>query len=573
MIEELVGKFGEAYKQAGDALITDSYVMKTGIYIRIDDKGNIKDRQIYNRKDGRIDNESYDWFAKRDYLSDLLDMNKAIDPKKKIHSNNFLSFYIKKDTVIGNKKISKDELNERIKEYYKILLNPMEKYAGKKKSRELYHSIGDKVDQNLALMCKELMIKHLDRILKEIEPLAFDNYVKIFIDQPIEKYEIESKRYIIPNIYNSNEYNIRIGHAIYGLTNQNMGLNSKKPYLEHKTMDNSIPYRVKSDQIILHKKFFDWLATKGSGSLYISEDSDFVCKLEHIFKPSGYGQYLLELEQGKTPLIKNYTYIPFFKKEVMLVVKNIQGVREKDGDTYYLAPDRSLTLLEDIAAEIDDLWFQKQLRRHYFSEPKDMKNMKADLKQMILSARSGCYATYREAKENRLSLVTKYGIQGIIAQLKEGYTIKAAKGMNLYIALKMQEEGSKKMGDKIIELRDNLRQALTEEVTVGLESDALYYYLSGQIVRYLLNQSEAKNPKQSLVNPFLNINKNSRLVKEIQYIYVKYNHAIPLHYKKFNHAFAMLQGYEPQSDKLDKTMFLAGFTASNILYENEKGDK
>ncbi|MCS4473106.1 hypothetical protein JQ038_17150 [Clostridium botulinum] len=46
-------------------------------------------------------------------------MNKPIDSNKIIHSNNYLSFFVKKESVVNGK------LNEKIiDDYYEILKNP-----------------------------------------------------------------------------------------------------------------------------------------------------------------------------------------------------------------------------------------------------------------------------------------------------------------------------------------------------------------------------------------------------------------------------------------------------------------
>ena len=43
--------------------------------------------------------EDYKYFKQLDYLSRLINTQKPIDSKKVIHSNNYLSFFIKKDNI------------------------------------------------------------------------------------------------------------------------------------------------------------------------------------------------------------------------------------------------------------------------------------------------------------------------------------------------------------------------------------------------------------------------------------------------------------------------------------------
>ena len=57
-----------------------------------------------------------------DYHSKLISMNKPIDSKKVIHSNNYLAFAVKKESIVTGK------LTEVIIDnYYDTLKNPLEK--------------------------------------------------------------------------------------------------------------------------------------------------------------------------------------------------------------------------------------------------------------------------------------------------------------------------------------------------------------------------------------------------------------------------------------------------------------
>jgi len=69
-------------------------------------------------------------------------------------------------------------------------------------------------------------------------------YIKVFCEADIEDYMRASNLYLIPKIFNKNDYSIRIGEKIYGLSNFNMGTNSKKPFLEHKTTAYNVPFRI-----------------------------------------------------------------------------------------------------------------------------------------------------------------------------------------------------------------------------------------------------------------------------------------------------------------------------------------
>ena len=64
-------------------------------------------------------------------------------------------------------------------------------------------------------------------------PLGLDidmgkkDYLKIFFEAEREEYQREGKRYFIPNIYNSNQYNITVNDETLGLPDNNQGMNAK----------------------------------------------------------------------------------------------------------------------------------------------------------------------------------------------------------------------------------------------------------------------------------------------------------------------------------------------------------
>lgn len=262
MLKECLEIFEKILEENGDDFIIDSHIPANGTYIIVDTSCNdfkIKESFDINldKKTGNIKGQNNIYFndiKKYDYYSKLIDMNKPIDSKKIIHSNNYLSFYVKKESI-SNKKLN----NEIIDNYYDILKDPIKKYSSKSKSKLVY----EKLEQEIGIVDKNF----LERIRKWIKSNIFNldidingkDYLKIFFEAPIEFYLKESNRYLIPNIYNSNDYNEIINDKIYGLPNDNMGLNSKKPYLESKTRKIKVPYLIDNKEALLQKKFFDYL--------------------------------------------------------------------------------------------------------------------------------------------------------------------------------------------------------------------------------------------------------------------------------------------------------------------------
>lgn len=85
-------------------------------------------------------------------------MDKPVDPKKVIHSNNYLSFWVKQESL-GNGKLNQ----EAIDRYFDVLKNPEKKYA-KSKDRQMYDYIAAQIDEiNVEKLewCRDWVKKHI----------------------------------------------------------------------------------------------------------------------------------------------------------------------------------------------------------------------------------------------------------------------------------------------------------------------------------------------------------------------------------------------------------------------------
>ena len=118
--------------------------------------------------------------------------------------------------------------------YYEILKNPIQKYS-KPNVRKLYEEtekMCGEVDRILAEQIHQWVRENLSKL--EIDTSKKD-YLKLYFIFPDEAktkelYRKEGSRYTIPNIYNNNDFNCLINDEIYGLPNDNMGMNSKKVF-------------------------------------------------------------------------------------------------------------------------------------------------------------------------------------------------------------------------------------------------------------------------------------------------------------------------------------------------------
>lgn len=114
------------------------------------------------------------------------------------------------------------------------------------------------------------------------------NYLKIFFEEDELLYIKEEQRYLVTKIFNKNDYNMELDDQIFGLPNDNLGLNAKKPFLENKTRKVTIPYMITTQEALQQRKFFDYLMNQANlGCMNIFFDYE---KRRYFLKRRGNGK-------------------------------------------------------------------------------------------------------------------------------------------------------------------------------------------------------------------------------------------------------------------------------------------
>lgn len=236
----------------------DTYVLADGTYIIIKPTKDGSLESVFkvdiklDKKTRDIDRtiENIDLLINLDYNSKLIDMDKPMGGKKKIHSNNYLSFFVKKDSLILDDKGKRKLTEEIIDNYYKILENPMVIYEKNRKAKEIYEAIEEKLGKVDNLKLNEIRTWIMENNYDLEIDLSKSDYLKIFFLYDEKDFEVEYERYLLPNIFNNNDFNVKIDGETLGLPNNNMGLNAKKPYLENKTRKIRVPVLMNQEDIL-----------------------------------------------------------------------------------------------------------------------------------------------------------------------------------------------------------------------------------------------------------------------------------------------------------------------------------
>lgn len=564
MLRECIEVFNKIYAERGESLITDSYELEQGDYFIIKKDGDFEHIKIGKNTDSSSV-EKYDYLAERDYYSNLLDMNKPVDKAKQIHSNNYLSFFIK-NNVLNEKK---DTLDEVIKKYYEILKNPFLKYDKGEKKRvyeELEKQLGkpdaEKIEKNYQ------WIKNNLYSLKE-KTKDSKNYLKIFFDEDLEKYKKESKRYIIPNIYNNTDYNVKLDDKTYGLPNDNLNLNTKKPYLENKTRKKNytVPYLLNEEEVFQQKKFFDYLynlSNRGIRNVYITDEKIIPLKSNEILGNNISGYFLRIRKDKNEAAIERFDVIPRYEEEIYPVIKITDCLNDEIKTK--LDYGSVINSKKQLAGMLNDFLFKGKMFGIIYENIKDMKIFDARLKFVTNTYKDVFYKLVVKGETENFLKVYK---TIFLEYIKYSLATQEYKGeaYDLYNFMSSIEGGKK------LELHEGIREKFRKVFKNGegiIENKDEYFFAIGQLIYFLLNKKRETIKNHDEINRFLNLRDIEQVKLEMRKAFIKYNYDIRMQHKRFNLLYEMVLGYVPKDSKIDYDRLLGGYLSSSLIYEKEE---
>jgi len=561
-----------------DKMVLDNYALDEGFYLILEeDSEGFKEKEyievIKDKKTKKlnISDAKQREISEMDYYCRLVDMNKPVDSKKIIQSNNFLSFWVKKESLTNGKLT-----DEIIDNYYDILRDPSIKYSKSKQDKELYKIIEEEVgtvNEEKLQRIKKWTKKNIFQLPYEI---TGKDYLKIFFKCDGVNLRNESKRYILPNLYNKNDYNINIDGKIYGLPNENMGLNSKKPYLENKNRKYTVPTLASTEDNMLRKKFFDYLwgqASKGYYNIYFDSDKNEVIPLGPKDSPKEYlrGYYLRIRKDKNEAAILDMDCINAYQPKLKepFLFENILNLETDKLEGHRYGRKYNLYDIRDI---INEEIFSKFLLGNFYNEPGEIScNNDEILRKNILSARNALFNWFYKGYDSDVAdLMKKVSMNLIKNSISKGYMEKVQHQFNTYVSiLNYFEGGNGNMKGNMEETRDSIREKINQKEYVKLQNDEEYYYAIGQLIRYLLSLNKSTKKMHSLFNPFLTIKKDEILKEKLTGLFKKYNYTIGMDNKRFNNIYSMVMSYIPENLNNHEYM-IAGYISQNLIYEKKE---
>lgn len=584
-------------------LILDEYIPADGSYIIVDAEGKIKNYQdikLDKKKRGTSEAVVKGSYFKEicfyDYHSKLISMNKPVDSKKVIHSNNYLSFAVKKESITS-------KLTETIIDnYYDTLKNPLEKkYKKSKEASKIYQKFEEEyapVNIEILEKCRSWIKQHIFSIDKLINiDLKKKDYLKIFFEifeadeeenrKNKELFIQEDNRYIFPSIYNSNDYNVEVNGKIQGIPDNNMGMNAKKPFLAIKTRKTPAAYLVDINKAILQKQFFEYLmnfAANGKNNIYIDTKNYRIKAYSDQDERDNFDEmasgYYLRIQKGKELEIQiqdnivdyqnrlktNFEYMKFISID-------IKGDKLPEFAKKYGVYDKRTS----IGTLINEIFFSKFLRTNYFIDANDMSIKDSVLRQNIIMYRNIIFDWVYKGIDNNFSKAEeKFALDLIKNSIRneDKYNLRPKSQLNLHWSLKnyflkmKKEQGGDTMADIATKIRTSVKEKIMfKEDLIMPSDDKEYYYAVGQLLSYFIFKSRAGKRMQSMINPVLNAKRDNIIKMRLFQLYKKYNYDISIHNYNMKKLYAMILGYKPQN-KVNQEMILFGYLDENILLKS-----
>lgn len=577
-----------ALRERGEvaALAADAYVLKEGLYICLDGDG----QEMMIEKKQEYSGELYELIKARDFYSSLIELNKPVDMKKKIHSNNIFTLFFK----VPDKKDIKDgqfniwdlpSCSLHVERYYDYLLKWYDS------NRKILEDAQLKpFPQSQVIEMRDYMVSKLTIIQEYVRNnnVKAGKYVRVFCQAPIEDYIHASNLYLIPKIFNKNDYNVKVGERVFGLSNFNMGTNSKKPYLEHKTTSYNVPFRISLEDALDGYRFSIWLNSqniegKSIDSGYLPFEKGPGCYLQQKINAGETAQYI-HFTRGKTgPEIDDYDILPQPKRDMDRALRPLNYLSLPE---YDCKPIKELDRLEHL---IDEYFFNGNLIRGYYFSPsiKDgfFTSRQSALLHMYRDAFISFFVKFDDSSFRRI--LDKCTLELVIEQFKLSDTFhlestRFAKALNFRLALLEYYEigGKDKMGSIINDIFNRVKSKVNTEDPenlVSCETDEEFYFAVGQLARYLLSLSRAQKISYSLINPLLMTRDYSKLKYELNKLIRKYAYDIEAwssgRRTRFDNLQCMVNLYDCEKPGIMTDVILGGFAAPNVIYLKKEGEK
>jgi hypothetical protein len=506
---------------------------------------------------------------------------------------------------MGNNKENKsiDTYYKRIeKKYFKIDEKSIEKQYVENTKKYVKNKLKQAIldDDNF----RKMFLFEKDKEKKkeiEFKSTFFDKQIRVNFNIPVEILQKASNRYFSENIFNVAKFNQTIKSNEFGLSNfYNKAAEDKKLFNLHKTAFYKPNNLIERNWGILLNEFLN--ASKFLPKVlpvFIDKD-ELNARVIKIFKSDykiGYKEIISNIANNYEDDLQNYYLLNFWEKEIKdldfvssfnfkqkipwsnPVIALFFEVNKKS--VFY----SNITNVFNIEEVVNKHFFYKKLS--YFG---NIKKTETTPNFLINNFHKYNKLLYDAFYKSRLHLITANIFKDICMPVirheishdelnNKGYSkheYKIKEKLLIYIHLnKLFDKnninfGGIDMPSELPRYYDNLLSLLRGEVDY-YQSDEDFAFGTGQLIRYLLEQSESGNKNHSMFEPFLQKLGNFNVfITQINRSLKTYSHKIKMNYDTFDTMMSNSTSYKLDADKSLKeleTILVSGYFANSAIWQ------
>jgi CRISPR-associated protein Csh1 len=425
-----------------------------------------------------------------------------------------------------------------------------------------------------------------------VNKLSKDDFIMIYLSN-IPKMELERtyNKYLTDKLFLKNDYNStakNITDDTYGLPSYKIVDNEDKIFLKHLTGFQylGINQRLSATDLKLFYRFI-FLSENGvfpNPLPIIIDKNEITGKLIRIFKDQGFSNFkyaemikhIFDNTNDKTKLHKYYLlnrkggnvvdfdFVPMFRYFINCKIYNCTELKDKNGD---IKPLKYVLNVFDLERVFNDLFlkYDNNTKRgfgfligNYFGDKLESQN--SFKKYTVTNETSASFYKYRKSiydyiyKSRLQSIISDMFEEMVYTAILSDFTMDEFKNgkhskyysirekvnilFSLYDLFNNNKKSTILMNSKIETLKEKVRK-IAEHETAHIESDEEFAFAAGQVVSYLLEQSEASNKTYAMLEPFLQKKESGSLQDEIIRIIEIYKHKIKFYNGK-KYSFELL---------------------------------
>lgn len=557
------------------------------------------------------DSEKEKWFLSilpLELESEYISNNKAVGGEKNIFSNN--PFVI--ETKIGLNKANKNFQLESLSKIFQNKKENLERYYNALKNayseeEEILKKICDVILSMITnhFVDKNFWQKYIDsnNLEKEFQSysvdLEKDRLFVIFRFKKIEQqnfenlFELAVNNYISAKVFNKDDYNFILNNILYGLSDFLNGDNVKKPFLKHLSTPFLVNNRIsmsEAKELLKFSKFVEKKVLPNPLPIFIDEKElnekvisifrenstikfkELIRKLYEEHKKDLGNYYLIYFEQGD---VRDIDYVSNFKYKLEnLNIKNFDNIFSE-------SDEREIPISDIFELEFHILRmffsesYESDVNLYFTFESKD-----SALNSAFMSYKPMLYNFIYKSKQEWMQAYQwkKICESAFFYHLRKNKDFKNTyqfkEILKIYFSLNEhfdpynQNFGGHYMPTKLPELHEKLKEIILNREEKHFDSDELFAFGAGQLIYYLLSQSEAREKTHQLLEPFLNKHRIFEFKKALEKTFEYYKYDIDFNNQRFNRLAREVFGYETDKDLAElKSFILAGYFANNVIYE------